>query len=75
MLGILAVHHREGVEFHLVLLQETQAAHHAIKRGRSAFIDSVEIVEIRRAVNRNADQEVVLGQKLAPPVVQQTPFV
>ena len=71
VLGILAVHHREGVEFHLVLFQEAQAAHDAVERGRAAFIHAIEVMELGRAVNRNPDQEMVLRQKLAPAIVQQ----
>ena len=65
------VHRAEDVDVHLVLTQMPPAAHHAVERALPAAVAPIGVVEIARAVNAQADEEVVLLEEGAPLVVEQ----
>ena len=64
------VHGSQDVVLGFVLLQQAQPRHHLVVGRVAAFIDAVEIVHILRTVQADAEQEVVLGEELAPVVIE-----
>ncbi len=61
----------QDVEVDLVLAQEAPAAHHQVEGALAAAVDAVGVVQLARAVDAQADQEVVLLEEHAPVVVEQ----
>ena len=61
----------QDVEVDLVLAQVPPAAHHQVEGALAAAVDAVGVVQLARAVDAQADQEVVLLEERAPVVVEQ----
>src|SRR5437764_14828649 len=70
MIGIVAVYNRECVESNFGSFQVLNATHHAVKRWLLAFIHAIEIVQISRPVNRNADEEIICCEELGPGCIE-----
>jgi hypothetical protein len=54
-----------------VALQGSQSLHHPAEAALTALVDAVSVVDLSWAVDRQADQEVVLGEERSPLVVEQ----
>ena len=63
--------HRENVELHAVLFHKFGGRHHPVKGALPGGVQSVAVVDLPGAVQREAHQNVVLGQPAAPGFVQQ----
>ena len=61
----------QDVEFDAVLSQVPPALHHPVEGALPAAVDPVGVVDLARAVDAQADQEVVLLEEGAPVVVEQ----
>src|SRR3954470_24238749 len=61
----------EDVPVDLVALQHVEAADDPVEGGLAALVDAVGVVHLRWAVDRDADEEVVLFEERAPVVVEQ----
>ena len=61
----------ERVPLDVVPLHRAQAPHDAVEGGLAALVAPVGVVQLRRPVDRDADEEPVLGEELAPVVVEQ----
>lgn len=71
VVGIVTMHHRQGVVLHLMALEDLQASHDLIESGLAGLVRAIEIVEMSRPVDGQAYQEFVFGQKLAPFRIEQ----
>ena len=63
---IAAGHDAEHVVFDVIAVKELRGMQHAGKGAFPGGIDAVEVVQVGRAVERQADQELVFGQKSRP---------
>ena len=71
VLTVRGVDGREDVPLHPVALEHVEAAHHLVEGGLAALVDAVGVVHLTGAIDRDADEELVLGEELAPLVVEQ----
>ena len=71
MVGIGRVHGAQRVPLHAVPTQHLPGAQHPIERRLAALVDPEGVVHPTGPVDRQPDQEVVLGQERTPLVVQQ----
>ena len=74
--AVIAVHRvdrRQHVPVDLVTLQHVEARDHPVEGGLAPLVDAVGVVHLSRPVDRDADQELVLLQELAPLVVEERP--
>ena len=71
MVLVRRVHRAQDVELHVVLGEQLEAPQHPLGRGVSPLVDPVAVMELRRPVDADADQEAMLGEQLAPGIVQQ----
>ncbi len=69
--GVLAVDDRQGVEGDAVFLQPLGGGEDAVERGLAPLGHAVGVVQVFRAVDAEADEEMVLAEEAAPGVVQQ----
>lgn len=58
------VHYRHGVPLHAVAVQQPDALHHLLPRAAPRTAAAVAVVEPLRAVDREADEEIVLMEKV-----------
>ncbi len=73
VVAVETVHRGEDVVFHIVFLEQSQPPHHLVERALTALRDSIGVVQLPRAVDADPDEEVVLGEELAPVVGEQGP--
>ena len=52
-------------------LQGVDAGHHSIKRWFAAAGDAIAVVQLSRAVNRQADKELIRFEEFSPGIVNQ----
>ncbi len=71
VISIGCVYGRQDVERDPVFLQQPDAVHDAVKGWRTSLINAESIVEPLRAVQAGANQEIMLGEELAPRVIQR----
>ena len=71
MVLVRRVHRAQDVEFHVVLGEQLEAPQHPFRRGVSPFVDPIAVVELGGPVDADADQEPMLGEQLAPGIVQK----
>ena len=69
--GIGRVDGGEDVKLNPVLLQEVQALHHPIEGGAATLVNPVAVVYLTRAIDADADEEIVGAEEAAPIVVQR----
>src|SRR5206468_2011071 len=67
--GVRGVQRRERVVLDAVLAQEVEPAHDPVEAALAALVDAERVVQLTRAVDRDADEEAVLGEDLRPLVV------
>ena len=67
----LAVHAGQRVVLHIMLLQRLQRAHYQLMRRAPAFGHAILVVDLRRAIKRQTNQEMMTRKKLTPFIVQQ----
>ena len=68
---VRVVHGGQHVPAHPVRLEPVQPGDDAVERRLAALVDAVGVVEFARAVDRDADQEVLCGEELRPLVVDE----
>ncbi len=61
----------QDVELHPVAAQQPPPVHHLVPGALRPPVDTVGVVQLLGAVDAEADEEVVLGEELAPLVVEQ----
>ena len=61
----------QGVESNGMFLEETDAAHHAIKRGLATLVDTIRVMQLSGAIDGNSDEEVLLCKEISPLIIQQ----
>lgn len=71
MVGVDGVDRAQHVGVDPVLLQHPQAAHDLVVGAAAGLVHPVVVVEFARAVDADADQELLPGQERTPRVVQQ----
>ena len=59
IVGVDAVDGGQDVVLDAMLLQQAQAAHHLVEGGRAALVHAVDVVQFARAIDADADEEVV----------------
>lgn len=70
VLGVGGVHGAQDVRLHTVLLQQLPAAQNCVEAALPAFIRAVDVVHLGRAVQAEADEEIVPLEEGAPGLVQ-----
>ena len=60
MVGVGRVDGAQDVDVHTVVVQAPPAAHHVVERALAALVDAVGVVQRLRAVDAQADQDLVL---------------
>jgi len=70
-LDVLVGKQAQDIERDFVLLHQPDAPHDAVKAAVSGVIFPVKVVDLRRAVEADADQKVFFAEKLAPRGIQQ----
>ena len=65
------VNGRQHVPAHPAPLQQVQAADHPVEGGLAALVHPVGIMQVAGSVDGDPDQEVVLGKKGGPLVVEE----
>ena len=63
---VLIVHHRHGVVFHAMLFQQFNALPHLVVGGEPLFVAPVMVVDALGAVDREANQEMIIPEKTTP---------
>src|SRR5690606_29317357 len=74
MVGVGAIDNGERVELRVMLLEQLQPANNRIKAGLLSLVDAVLVVQLARAIDGEADEELLFGEELSPFVVQQCPI-
>ncbi len=69
----MALQHRQGIEFDLVLFQHVQSRHDPLESRLLSFVDAVTVVELARTVNRDPYEKSVGSKKFSPLVVYEDP--
>src|SRR5690606_13218968 len=69
--GVAAVDDRQRIELHPVLAQEAEPAHDLRVGGMASAVDPVGVMEVGRAVDTDADEEVPLPEETAPVSVEE----
>jgi len=69
--GVFAVHRRQRVELHAMFFERLQAGHHPGEGRLAALVHAVGVVQVGRAVDADADQKMLGGEKFAPFVIEQ----
>ena len=70
-LGVDPVDDCQRVEFDAVFFEQFEPVVHPFIGGIAFFIHAIGVVEFRRAVDAQADEEMVFGKEFTPFVVQQ----
>ncbi len=70
MIGVRGVDRAQDVDVDAVPVQALPAAHHVVERALAAFVDAVGVVHLARAVDAQADEDLVLLEERAPLVVE-----
>ena len=68
---VSGVDRAQDIEVDSVLAQEPPALHHFVEGASFAAIEPVRVMDLARAVDAQADQEIVLLEKGAPLVIEQ----
>ncbi len=68
--GIVAVHGGKSIELDSIFFQEAEGLQDPVKAACAAFVHAIAVVEVARAIQREADEEVVSGQEFAPDIVE-----
>jgi len=68
--GVRRMNRAHHVDIHAVVVQRLIPTHHIVERSLAALVDAIRIVKLARAVDAQADQDVVPLQEGAPRVVQ-----
>ena len=71
MVLVRRVHRAQDVELHVVFGEQLEAPQHPLRRGVSPLVDPVAVVELGGPIDADADQEAMLGEQLAPGIIQQ----
>jgi len=67
---IRGVYGAEDIEVDLMFLQKLEAAHHLIERTSAAFVHAINIVQVLRPIDTQANKEIVLLEKSTPFVIE-----
>ncbi|MNI60799.1 hypothetical protein D3C73_1160320 [compost metagenome] len=54
-----------------MLLEQSETAHHVVEAGAATFVWPIEVMDLARPVEAEADHEVFVGEKGAPLVIEQ----
>ena len=71
VVGVGGVHRGQRVPFDAGFSQTVQSGDHPVERGLSALVAAVRVVHLAGTVDRDPDQEVVVGQEARPGVIDQ----
>jgi len=63
--------HAKDVELHALLLEQLDALDHALPGAAALLVDTVAVVHLFGAVEREAHQPLILAEEVAPVLVQQ----
>ena len=69
--GVVVIDNRHRVVFDAVLLQQLDALHHLVERRAALAVAAIFVVELRRPVDGEADEEAVVAEEAAPVVVEE----
>jgi len=59
------MHRAQDIPVHVVRLEAVETTDHLFKRRVALLVDPVGVVELRRPVDADPDQEIVLGEEPA----------
>lgn len=65
------MHRAQDIPLHIMSFQCTPSGHHGIMAAATRIIDTVHVMQFGRPIHADADQHVVSGKQLRPPIVDQ----
>ena len=70
-MAVLSIDDGQRVEVDVVVPEDGDALHHAVECRALLFVYAIGVVEVRRSINADANEKLIVSQKAPPGVIEE----